>query len=439
MTNPKTIFGFLILAFFITFFSSNIKQVNNGLVGHWQGSCKNENFTMQFSVDITKKDTIYSASFNSDEQRALNIPMQNFQLNNDIIHFELRGDNDTWIFDGKRHKENIAGQIRKGKQVASFSIDKKNLDYPYYETKDVTFQNDTVTLSGTLYLPNVKEKVPAILFMHGSGGEQRFSATYFADFLARKGIAVLIYDKRGAGRSTGNWSNSSFKDLANDAIAGIKLLESNQNIDPGKIGIYGHSQGGSICPMLLNMYPLIAFGISAASAGVSMEESDWYEVQNRFKNYVSGKDYENAMKVMENYLRFASTGAGYNELIAVSKKFEKEKWYQDYIGSIDTTRVSFFKYYRKIGSYNCIDYWKNVKQPCLILKGANDQTSPGYPSFQNIEDALKRSGNDNYKIVIFPNSTHEMHVSGSSNDFFFKATPGYCDTIYNWIKTRTEQ
>lgn len=405
---------------------------NNSVEGNWVGSCKSKEFSMRFSVDIVKADSSCIATFSSEEQRVLNIPLQNFRLRNDSIFFELHGDNDTWLFSGILKEKNISGQINKGHKAVPFYLEKQSLEDKKYKSLEVTFNNDTVALSGTLFLPQVKEKVPAVIFMHGSGNEQRFASTYMAIFLAQHGIASLVYDKRGAGKSTGNWQNGSFKDLANDAIAGVKLLEKSQYINADKIGIYGHSQGGAICPMVLNLYPKIAFGISAASAGVSMMESDWYEVQNRFKNYVTGDDYNNAMIVMKKYLNFASSGTGYTELIQEAKKFENKQWYQDYIGAIDTNAF-FFSYYRKTGKYNPTDQWKLVRQPTLILKGDSDQTTPGYPSFQNVENALKLANNKNYKIVIFKNTTHEMHLLGSSDDFWFKATPGYCDTIYNWI------
>ena len=430
----KPLWRLLILTMFTVSCATTERDNDKTIEGHWVGNCKSTDFTMQFSIDIIKADSSYTAFFNSDEQRALNIPLQNFQLRNDSIFFELRGDNDSWLFRGIHKEKNISGQVIKGSKTVTFSIDRQLIEQAKYKSTEVTFHNDTVVLSGTLFLPEAKEKVPAVIFMHGSGNEQRFASAYIATFLAKKGIASLIYDKRGTRKSTGNWRNSSFEDLANDAITGVKFLESNQYINPDKIGIYGHSQGGSICPMVLNMYPKIAFGISAASAGVSMMESDWYEVQNRFKNYVSGNDYDNAMKIMEKYLKFASSGTGYTELMQEAKRFENKQWYQDYVGAIDSSAF-FFSYYRKTGKYNPVDYWKSVKQPCLILKGNSDQTSPGYPSFQNIEDALKQAGNNNYKIVILKNTTHEMHISGSNNDFWFKATPGYCDTIYNWIKT----
>ena len=437
MTQQKKIRGLLtLIAFFTLFISFGQKNKNQTLEGNWVGKCSTDSFSLSFRIYFEKNDKKYKATFSSDEQRALDIPLQKvtYDSTQHLVTFALVGDADSWNFEGKITGKVFTGTITKVNQKTNFTLVKqKDAPLPYHK-QEVTFNNDTVTLSGSLYLPKGRKKVPAIIFIHGSGSEPRFASAYFADYFTRRGIAVLIYDKRGVGKSTGNWRFSSFQDLAKDAVAGIKLLETNSRIDAKKIGVYGHSQGGSICPMLLTMYPKLSFGISSGSAGVSMEESDWYEVQNRFKKYVSGNDYNNAMKVMDKYLKFASTGKGYEELITEAKKYEKEEWFQNYIGKIDSTAF-FFQYYRNIGSYNAVDYWKKVKQPVLILKGDKDQISPGYPSFQNIENALKQASNTNYKIVMFPNSSHEMHIVGKSTDFWFKATPNYCETIYKWLKT----
>lgn len=437
MTQQIKIRGLItLIAFFTLFISFGQKSKNQNLEGNWVGKCSTDSFSLSFKIHFEKNDKSYKATFGSNEQRALDIPLQKVTYDSiqHLVTFALNGDADSWSFEGKISGSVLGGTITKGAQKANFSLHKQK-DAPIpYNKQEVTFINDTVKLSGSLYMPKSLKKVPAIIFIHGSGSEPRFASAYFADYFARRGIAVLIYDKRGVGKSSGNWKISSFHDLAKDAIAGIKLLEGNSKIDAKQIGVYGHSQGGSICPMLLTMYPKISFGISSASAGVSMEESDWYEVQNRFKKYVSGNDYNNAMTVMDKYLKFASTGEGYEELVSESKKYETEQWFQDYIGNIDSTAF-FFHYYRNIGSYNAVDYWKKVKQPVLILKGEKDQTSPGYPSFQNIENALKQASNKNYKIVMFPNTSHEMHIVGKSTDFWFKATPNFTETIYKWLKT----
>jgi len=435
MTHKKR--GLLtLIAFFILFNSNGQNNKTQNLDGTWAGKSMPDSFSLSFRIKFEKINNNYKATFASDEQRALDIPLQKltFDSTRQLVTFALVGDVDSWNFEGKIKGSVFTGTIKKGNQEANFTLIKqKNTPLPYNK-QEVTFINDTVKLSGSLYMPKSIKKVPAIIFIHGSGPEPRFASTYFADYFSKRGIAVLIYDKRGVGKSTGNWRVSSFQDLAKDAIAGIKYLEGNSKIDAKKIGVFGHSQGGSICPMLLTMYPKLSFGISSASAGVSMEESDWYEVQNRFKKYVSGSDYDNAMSVMNKYLKFASTGKAYEELVAEAKKHNKEQWFQDYIGNIDST-FYFFQYYRNIGSYNAVDYWKKVEQPVLILKGDKDQTSPGYPTFQNIENALKQASNKNYKIVMFRNTSHEMHIVGKSTDFWFKATPNYSETIYNWLKT----
>ena len=437
MKHNKILKGlFTLIAFFILFNCYGQKSNNHNLEGTWVGNSSPDSFSNSFRINFEKSNNSYKATFASDEQRALDIPLQKVTYDSikQLVTFALVGDFDSWNFEGTIKGRVFKGTITKGNQKANFTLIKQKSAPLPYNKQEVTFFNDTIKLSGSLYLPKSHKKVPAIIFIHGSGSEPRFASAYFADYFAKRGIAVLIYDKRGVGKSTGDWRISSFQDLAKDAVGGIKILEGNSKIDAKKIGVYGHSQGGSICPMLLTMYPKLSFGISAASAGVSMEESDWYEVQNRFKKYVSGTDYNNAMTVMAKYLKFASTGKGYEELITEAKKYKKEQWFQDYIGNIDSTAF-FFHYYRNIGSYNAVDYWKKVKQPVLILKGDKDQTSPGYPSFQNIENALKQASNNNYKIVVFPNTSHEMHVVGKPTDFWFKATLNYTETIYNWLKT----
>ena len=88
---------------------------------------------------------------------------------------------------------------------------------------------------------------------------------FFAEHLASHGIAALvIYDKRGVGKSIGNWMQSDFIDLADDAVAGITLLKQHKEIDPHRIGIYGHSQGGAIAPLV---------GVSFTRCGVRHRRS----------------------------------------------------------------------------------------------------------------------------------------------------------------------
>src|SRR5204863_2609161 len=139
---------------------------------------------------------------------------------------------------------------------------------------EVSFRNGDVTLSGTLLLPLTEMPHPAVVFLHGAGSEGRYGARFLAEYLTRYGIAALIYDKRGVGKSTGDWKRSDFNDLAGDAIAGIHLLQQRNEINSREIGLYGHSQGGMITPLISSRSRDVAFIISGAGSAVPVYESE---------------------------------------------------------------------------------------------------------------------------------------------------------------------
>ena len=129
-----------------------------------------------------------------------------------------------------------------------------------YQTEEVSFVNteDSASLAGTLTYPvgyNSKRKVPVVIMVTGSGLQNRNEELFehkpflvIADFLARNGIASLRYDDRGAGLSTGDIENVTTEGFCRDAAAGIAFLRKTGHFS--KIGVLGHSEGGSIAFML---------------------------------------------------------------------------------------------------------------------------------------------------------------------------------------------
>ncbi len=123
-----------------------------------------------------------------------------------------------------------------------------------YTTEEVTFTNGNARLSGTLTLPeNCTRTTPVLVLVTGSGLQNRDEEIFdhkpfavIADAFARAGIATLRYDDRGFGESTGDVINCTTEDLKDDALAGVKLLK--ERFD--RVGVLGHSEGGSIALML---------------------------------------------------------------------------------------------------------------------------------------------------------------------------------------------
>ena len=123
-------------------------------------------------------------------------------------------------------------------------------------------------------------KHPAIILVHGSGAENRESMLPFARFLIRRGMAVLGYDKRGVGGSTGDWNTASFDDLAGDVVAAFEYLKTRRDIDAGQIGLLGISQAGWIMPLAAVRAKDIAFLISISGAGVPAAETTIDQARN---------------------------------------------------------------------------------------------------------------------------------------------------------------
>jgi dienelactone hydrolase len=136
--------------------------------------------------------------------------------------------------------------------------------------EQVTFRNGDVTLAGTLYLPAEAGPHPAIVAFHASNGGTRDYDAYqhLARALPPAGFAVLLFDRRGEGASTGDRRTASFTDLASDGVAGVSYLASRSDIDRSRIGVWGMSQGGWLAPLAATMSRDIAFVIAVSAPAV---------------------------------------------------------------------------------------------------------------------------------------------------------------------------
>ena len=136
--------------------------------------------------------------------------------------------------------------------------------------RQVAFGNADVPLSGTLFLPAGSEAIPAAVLIHGSGASDRDNLWYvhLARYLAVNGIAVFLPDKRGTGQSGGEWRTASFEDFAEDTLAALRAVARQPEIDGGRVGIVGISQGGWIAPLVAAWSQDVRFVVNLSGAAV---------------------------------------------------------------------------------------------------------------------------------------------------------------------------
>ena len=248
-------------------------QVNSTttLEGSWSGKLKVGAMSLTLVLHLEEADGYVKASLDSPDQGAKGISAYKEYLSDDSVAVKVESIGATYrakLKGGKldgtfsQMEMKIPLLLTKGVPEVKRPQEPKQ-PYPY-DTEEVTFKNeaDGATLSGTLTWPvgydkNLKKKKPVVLlFVSGSGQQNRDEELMnhkpflvIADYLARNGIATLRYDDRATGKSVGgDVKNATSEDFARDATAGIEFLRSKKTFS--KVGILGHSEGGTIAFML---------------------------------------------------------------------------------------------------------------------------------------------------------------------------------------------
>jgi hypothetical protein len=375
-----------------------------------------------------------SGTFTSLTQRAMDYPLDTVAISGATVHLELGGG--SLVFDGRVLGDSITGNLRDEGSAGTFALRRTQPPPLPYERHDVTVRNGEVMIAASLFTPPGPGRHAAVVFLHGSGPESRWgTARFFADRLARSGIAAFISDKRGAGASTGDWRQATFEDLADDAIAAVRLLAGRADIDPGRIGLYGHSQGGLIAPLAAARAPgAVAFLIAAATYPDSVWQQDIHRVGRSISD--EGFSDEEAGRAMEVYRVFIDVARGvkpWEELEAVSAPVRDERWYQ-WLG-IPPREHWLWAYYRGTGNFTALPSWEAVRVPVLLVYGERDQLVPVGESIRKIEAALGRAGNPSYTAVLLPRAAHNLTVTPEPGEPFdwWRAAPGFPELLTAWV------
>lgn len=405
-------------------------------VGHWEGTMVREGIPLQVSFDFTNAGGQPKGTFTSLTQKAMEFPLDTLTVEGDAVHFVLGG---SIIFDGTLTDGRITGTFIDSGAKGDFTL-RRAIPKPLpYEATDVTFHNGTVTLSGTLCIPHTPGQHAAVVLLQGSGSETRWGTNrYIADQFARSGIAALVYDKRGSGASTGDWKASSYDDLANDAVAGIDLLASKSEIDPTRIGLHGHSEGGIIAAIAASHAPSkVAFVVAEDTVAGLVRDQDFYRTSHQIAQAgFSNAEIKEALTLYKLMLDVACGTKPYHDLAAASQAVREKSWYQWLAIPPDDSYL--WSWYPKIGNLDTLVFWKAVRAPVLLVYGESDQLVPVDESIAKIEAALDKA-NASYTAVIVPNAQHNLTVQPEANGPFFwwKAAPGIVDLVVAWVQQRT--
>ncbi|HWN09693.1 MAG TPA: alpha/beta fold hydrolase [Pyrinomonadaceae bacterium] len=326
----------------------------------------------------------------------------------------------------------------KGRQSGAFAT-RVNI-----RQEEVTFKNGDVTLSGTLLLPPAKGKRPALVFVHGSGAQSREMYWGLGYLYAARGFAVLAYDKRGVGKSTGNWREASFQDLADDAVAGAKFLQARAGVAANQIGFWGQSQGGWIAPLAASRFPEAAFAVALSGGGLSPADTELFDSEfELIKAGYTADEVKEALafqKLKNEIIGSADKWDEYTKARAIAKD---KKWFRhrgiDVYGA-EKRDDPFWTHMRRSYVYDPAPTLRASPAPLLAIFGELDSPEGVKANVRAIRQILDQAGRKDYIVRVYPNGSHNlMEVPPDNPNEYVRLKrfpPGFFETMVDWTTTQ---
>lgn len=459
--------------------NSNDQDIGNieEIKGLWLGNLSVPNGELRILFNIsTEADGSINATMDSPDQGVSGIHVETVTYKDGSLTLEVKSI--RGVFEGtlKEDGKTIKGEWKQAGSVFPLVlhyVDKAPetrraqdpvKPYPYVE-EEVTYENKEagVKLAGTLTYPDSEGPFPAVILISGSGSQNRDEEILghrpflvLSDYLTRQGIAVLRVDDRGVGGSTGNFSEATTEDFTEDVLAGVEYLKSRKDINPSRIGLVGHSEGGLVAPLAAVKSQDIAFIVLMAGPGVNGEKI--ILSQNELILRAEGADNDTITRndaLMKKL--FSVVKEEQNDTIAreelkkiINSELEnmskEQKQYSDFSEVDLDTQIQpiLSPWMRFFLVYDPVPTLKEVKCPVLAINGEKDlQVSPD-ENLPEIEKALKEGGNQNYSVKELPGLNHlfQKAQTGSPSEYAKieeTISPDALELIGNWISEHTKK
>jgi dienelactone hydrolase len=307
--------------------------------------------------------------------------------------------------------------------------------------EEVRFSNGDVQLVGTLITPATQGPYPAVILVHSSGAEDREYLLPYARFLIRHGMAVLGYDKRGVGASTGDWNKASLDDLAGDVVAAFEYLKTRNDIQRTQIGMLGWSQAGWVMPLAATRAKDFAFLISICGAGVSGAETTIDQARNEMvANGMRPQMIDQIVELMTLQYDYLRTGQGWDQYLAARQTIAARMGGNPPEAFPATQDHPYLQFIRPLILHDPAPTIRQLQLPVLALFGELDNNILAEKNRAAWEAALTAGGHRDYTLRILPKANHALLEAKVGNNAEMKSlqrfVPAYFEVVLAWLSKR---
>ena len=436
------------IAVFLAIFISEVFSQAQDITGQWNGVLSVQGMKLRIVFHINKTGDGYTSTMDSPDQGANGLPVATTTFDGSKLSLSMP--NIGMTYEGGFKTDSVVGIFKQGALSVPMTLKRTTVEakpvvrpqepkppYPY-RSEDVTFDNKTadVTLAGTLTMPATGGNFTAVILITGSGAQNRDEEIMghkpflvIADYLTRRGIAVLRYDDRGTAQSTGDIRNATTADFATDVESAMAYLKTRKEINPRKIGLMGHSEGGLIAPMVAARSKDVGFIVMLAGPGIRgdalllLQAELVYRASGAPENKIAeilkinAKVFDKILATKENLSRqeIIDFMSGMKDDIAIAAG--DAMTVDDYIRQ-GATQISspWMQYFLR---YDPAPALEKVKCPVLAVNGAKDLQVPPKENLSAISAALKKGGNKKVTVKEYLNLNHLFQecTTGSPSEY----------------------
>lgn len=455
--------------------SISISAQTAALEGNWLGAIETSGVKLRLVLKVIKSsDGSLAAKLDSIDQGANDLEVETFKREGKSVRFEAKKFGISYEGMLNEIGDEISGTFKQGhaslplifkRTAAAVKISRpQDPQKPYpYDEKEVTYENkkDAVKLAGTLTLPRAGGQYPAVILITGSGAQDRNETILghrpflvLADYLTKRGIAVLRVDDRGVGGSSRGLPSATSENFVGDVLAGVEYLKTRKEINAKKIGLIGHSEGGMIAPLAAVRSKDVAFIVLMAGPGQTGEDILYTQgsliqkaggasVEAMWLNTAVQKIIFTVMKTEPDNQRAEQQIRALLDKQASELNEEQRKIFAPIKTAAESQiQMTLSPWFRYFITYNPRPTLERVKISVLAVNGENDLQVASKENLEIINAALKKGENKDYIIRSFPKLNHLFQTSetGSPGEYGTieeTIAPQVLELIGDWIVKRT--
>lgn len=302
------------------------------------------------------------------------------------------------------------------------------------------FNVDKLHLCGILVKPEYPGPHPAVIFIHWAGPTNRDCYGLYLPIwerFVRIGYACMSWDKPGTGESKGEYERVHlFQQRAEVVREGIRLLKKRSDIDPKSIGLWGISQAGWIIPLVAADSEDVSFIIAVSCAGESGVRQGAYLIRRHL--ILEGLTEEEAERYGELYIKRNKAG-NYEDYLKFARPLNEQQYIRDSLkwGKIEPPDGFVPNPPDFCQLIDPVPYLEKISCPVLAMWGEKDTSIDVAQAVEAYRYALKKAGNSNFRIVVFPDTAHNMTrtETGRAEEWRDKREmiPEFLDTMEKWL------